>query len=125
MDKENGFYAASMPGPNGHLSKIRLIEELTRMKGSAVSGTIGYSSENGLFVLLDDQNRTMYVRVNGELTCHNNPFDEECEPCFYDGEWFNEVEKYREIIESNMKTIQEKHIMALVSESFKRPSAVI
>ena len=122
--KENSFYQASMP--NGeHLSKIRLIEELARMKGSNVSGTIGYSSESGLFVLLDDQNRTMYVRSNGDLVCHNNPFDGKCEPCFYDGEWFEEVEKYREMIERNVKVIQEKHIMILVNESFKRPASAV
>ena len=122
MSKENSFYRASMP--NGeHLSKIRLMEELARQKGSTVSGTIGYSSESGLFVLLDDQNRTMYVRVNGELVCHNNPFDGE--PCFYDGPWFEEIEKFREMIEVNLKNIQEKHIHALVAGSFKRPASAV
>ena len=122
--KENSFYQASMP--NGeHLSKIRLIEELARMKGSNVSGTIGYSSESGLFVLLDDQNRTMYVRSNGDLVCHNNPFDGEREPCFYDGPWFDEIEKYRIEIEQNVRNIQEKYIMILVNESFKRPASAV
>jgi len=122
MSKENSFYQASMP--NGeHLSKIRLIEELTRLRGYAVSDTIGYSSEDGLFVLLDDQNRTMYVRSDGELVCHNNPFDGEL--CFYDGPWFEEIEKFREMIEVNLKNIQEKHIHALVAESFKRPASAV
>ncbi len=125
MNKENSFYQASMPGPNGHLSKIRLIEELARMKGSSIAGVIGYSSESGLFILLDYQKRTMYVRVNGGLVCHNNPFDRECKVCFFDGPWFDEVEKYRIEIERNVKDIRSRQRMVLASESLKDQCLII
>ncbi len=116
IEKTNSFYPASMPTHDGHISKIRLMEELARQNGTQYDEIFAY--HNGcLFILLNEDNRFMRVRYDDILICSNNPHDPESERMtLFDGEWFEEVEKYREMIERNMKAIQWKQRTVFIQD---------
>ncbi len=113
-----------MPGPDGHISKIRLLEELARQKGTQYDDYVFVYYSDSVIIYLDEENRFVRVRANGSLVCQNNTVGPE-EPCFFDGKWWDDIEEYRAEIESNLHRIECERIERLVSESFKIPSYAI
>jgi len=105
IDKKNSFYQASQPDGK-HLSKIRLLEEVVRQKGTPHNYSFSlFLKDAGMVILLNDENNSIRVRnIYGGLFCSKNVFGED--PCFYNGPWFNEIEEYRSEIEENMKKIE-------------------
>lgn len=124
MNKNNSFFQASMPGPDGHISKFRLIEEVARQKGTQYADYVFVYHSDSVIIYLDDENRFVRVRHNDILVCQNNTIGPE-EPCFYSGDWFTEIEKYRAEIERNLHRLECERIEKLVSESFRMPSYAI
>ncbi|HUU40314.1 MAG TPA: hypothetical protein VMW42_05180 [Desulfatiglandales bacterium] len=91
---------------NGHLSNIRLIEEVARQKGYQYADHIFAYHDESIIIYLDDENRIVRVKLGDVLVCQNNTCGPE-EPCFYNGPWFSEIEKkFRAEIEKNQRTIE-------------------
>jgi hypothetical protein len=121
--KKDSFYQASQPDGE-HLSKIRLLEELARQKGTPDRNSFKYHlNDTNIIIYLDEKNNSVYaVNRYGHLLCSKNVPGED--HCFFGGPWFDEVEKHRSEIEGNLKQIEEERIEKLVDGSFKVPESV-
>ncbi len=99
-EKTNSYYQSCQPCNDGGLSKIRLIIELCRIKGvSYGGGTIVYHDDK-ILAYLEEDLEALRVRHNYILVVSHNSADEDV---FYDGDWWNEIEKHRAEIEKLVK----------------------
>ncbi len=100
-EQTNSYFQACQPGNNGGLSKIRLLIELCRIKGTSYGeGTIVYHDDK-ILAYLEEDLEALRVRHNYILVVSHNSADEDV---FYDDPvWWSEIEKYRAEIEALVK----------------------
>ncbi len=99
-ERTNSYYQACQPCNNGGLSKIRLLIELCRIKGTSYGkGTIVYHDDK-ILAYLEEDLEALRVRYNYILVVSHGSADEDI---FYDGDWWSEIEKHRAEIERLVK----------------------
>lgn len=121
MSEQNSFFQACQEDGE-HISNRRLLEELARQKGQQVGGNFFIFTNGDLFAMLDDGTESLIVRHNGKIVCSITRMEASV---FYNGPWFQEVEKYRAEIEGNLLAIAQEYVNRLVAESFRMPATVL
>ena len=116
IEEENSFFQACMPS-EGHISKIRLLEEIARIKATVRHENTFVFYDGVNMIMLNEATRVMIVRHDNTIVCDTCPMKDGM--VFYGGEWFEGIEKYRSEIEDKLKAVHAEHIMDSVRDSFK------